>query len=191
WPKGTLAIGRSLFDVASLPLAVEGRVDDLKKTPRADVHISTPGEVSIDDVTGFPGIAGRLPDNVRLGGKLRLDARIQGSPPDLETTGTVDTTSLTVTLDGEPVFTAPSAQTTLGSRGQAPLSGRVTAPSGKLKNLDFEKLVADWTWEKGTLTLIPTAGAFGGKLSGRVESNFSQPKSESHLALDVEGVQAQ
>src|SRR5262245_37520215 len=189
--KGTLAIGRSLFDVASLPLAVEGRVDDFKKTPRVAIHVSTPGEVPIDDVTGFPGLAGRLPENVRLAGKLRLDARIEGSPPDLETTGTMDAAPLSVTMSGEPVFTAPSAQATLASRGEAPLSGRITVPSGKLKKLDFEKLVADWTWSKGALTLVPTAGAFGGKLGGRVESNVSQPKSESRVALDVEGVQAQ
>ncbi len=191
WTNGTLAIGRSLFDVASLPLAVEGRVDDLRKTPRVDVHVSTPGAVPIDDVTGFPGLAGRLPDNVRLAGKLKLDARIVGSPPDLETTGTVDAAPFHVTMNGEALFTAPSAQATLGSRGQAPLSGRVTVPSGKLKKLEFEKLVADWTWNKGALTLVPTAVAFGGQLGGRVESNLSQPKSESRVALDVERVQAQ
>ena len=191
WPKGTLVIGRSLFDVASLALAVEGRVDDLKKTPRVDVRVSTPGEVPIDDVTGFPGLAGRLPENVRLAGKLKLDARIEGSPPDLETTGTADAAPFNVTLNGETLFTAPSAQATLGSRGPAPLSGRLTVPSGKLKKLDFEKLVADWTWNKGALTLVPTAGVFGGTLGGRIESNFSQPKSESRVDLDVERVQAQ
>jgi AsmA protein len=189
--KGTLAIGRSLFDVASLPLAVEGRVDDFKNTPRVAIHVSTPGEVPIDDVTGFPGLAGRLPENVRLAGKLRLDARIEGSPPDLETTGTVDAAPFNVTMNGEAFFSAGSAQATLGSRGQAPLAGRVTVPSGKLKKLDFEKLVADWTWNKGVLTLVPVAVAFGGKLGGRIESNLAQPKSESHVALDVEGVQAQ
>jgi hypothetical protein len=67
----------------------------------------------------------------------------------------------------------------------------VTVPSGKLKKLDFEKLVADWTWNKGAITLVPVAVAFGGKLGGRVESNLAQPKTESHVTVDVEGVQAQ
>ncbi|MFY9551547.1 MAG: AsmA family protein [Thermoanaerobaculia bacterium] len=191
WTKGTLAIARSLFDVAGLSLAVEGRLEDLKKAPRVDIRISTPGDVPIDDVTGLPGLAGRLPEGVKLAGRLRLDAQIQGSSSDLETRGSVDAAPFAVSMNGQPFFTAPAVQATLGSRGKEPLAGRVSAPSGKLKNLPFEKLVADWTWDKGALTLAPSASVFGGTIGARVESNLAQPKSESRVSLEVKGVQAQ
>ncbi len=191
WPKGTLVVGRSLLDVAALPLAIEGRLDDLRATPRIDLRLATPGEVAIDDITGLPGIAGRLPDNVKLSGRVRLDARIQGPSSDLDVRGSVDAAPFQVAVDRQAFLELPAVHATLGSRGKEPLAGRVTASSGRLKNLSFENLSADWTWEAGSLTLSPSAGVFAGKLSARVEANLAQPKSESRLALDVQGVQAQ
>ena len=69
WPRGTLLVGRSIFDVAELPLAVEGRVDELRKTPVVNLRVGTPGEVGLDHVSGLPGIAGRFPENVKLCGQ--------------------------------------------------------------------------------------------------------------------------
>ena len=191
WPQGTLVIGRSLFEVAKLPLALEGRVDDLHKDRRVALRIATPGDVELDKVTGLPGLAGQLPASVKLSGRVRVELQIDGPSSDLEMRGSSEASSFGVSMDGQPLFAAPSLHATLGSRGKAPLAGRVTAPSGKVKNLPFEKLVADWTWDKGALTLSPSAGVFGGTLAARVDSDFAHLKSDSRLALDVQGVQGQ
>ena len=191
WPAGTLVIGRSLFDVAKLPLSIEGRVDDLHAARRIALRIATPGEVELDKVTGLPGLAGRMPASVKLAGRVRVEAEIDGPAADLEMRGTVEGSSFGVSMDGQPIFSAPSLHATMASRGKAPLAGRVTAPSGKIKNLPFDKLAADWTWDKGALTLSASAAVFGGTLSTRLESDFAHPKSESRLALDVLGVQGQ
>ncbi len=191
WPKGTLVIARSLFDVARLPLSLEGRVDDLHGQPRVDLRVATPGDVAIDSVTGLPGLAGTLPAGVKLGGRVRLEAEIQGPSSQLDTRASVDAISFAVKMNGEPMLAAPSARATLGSRGKAPLSGKITMPSGKLKNVPFENLVADWSWDKGALMLAPSAAIYGGTLAARVESDFAHAGSESRLALDLRGVQAQ
>ncbi len=191
WSKGIFVVSKSLFEVAKLPLSIEGRLDDLHKEPRVDLRVATPGDVGLDSVTGLPGLAGRLPAGVKLAGRVRLDMQIEGSSADLETRGSADASSFGVSMDGQPVFAAPSVHATLGSRGKAPLSGRVAVPSGKLRNLPFEKLLADWTWEKGALTLSTSAGVFSGTIAARVETDFAHPKSESHVALDVQGVQGQ
>ncbi len=191
WGKGTLVIGRSLFEVAKLPLAIEGRIDDLRRQKLVALRIATPGDVELDKVTGLPGLAGRLPASVKLAGRVRVEMQIDGPSAELEMRGSAEGSSFGVSMDGQPIFAAPSLHATMGSHGKAPLAGRVTAPSGKLKNLPFEKLVSDWTWDKGTLTLTSSAGVFGGTLSARVDSDFAHPKSDSHLALDVQGVQGQ
>jgi hypothetical protein len=191
WPKGSLVVARSLFDIAELPLAVEGRLDDLHKTPQVDLRVSTPGDVGLDHVTGLPGTAGRFPEGVKLAGRIRLDLQIRGSAEDLDARGSADAAPFAVSMDGKPLLDAPSVHATLESRGKAPLSGRVTSPSGKLRDLAFVNLRSDWTWDKGSLTLSPSAGVFGGTLSARIESDFTHPKSESRVALDVRGVQAQ
>ena len=190
WPKGTLVIARSLFDIANLPVAVEGRVDDLRKAPRVDIRIATPGDAAIDDVTGLPGLAGRLPETVKLAGRVRLDAQIQGPSADLAMRGSLEATAFGVSVDGQPYLAAPSLLATLDSRDKAPLAGRVTIPSGKLKNLPFEGLVADWTWDKGSLTLSPSARVFGGSLGARVEADLVHPKAHSRLSFDLRGVEA-
>lgn len=191
WPKGTLVISRSLFEVAKLPLVLEGRLDDLHGQPRIDLHVSTPGDVAIDSVTGLPGIAGTLPAGVKLAGRVRLDAQIQGPFAELDTRASLDATPFAVHMNGQPMVAAPSARATLGSRGKAPLAGRITMPSGKLKNVPFENLVADWTLDKGALTLAPSATVYGGTLVARVESDFAHAQSESRVALELRGVQAQ
>ena len=190
WPKGTLVIARSLFDVASLPLAIEGRVDDLRKAPRVDIHVATPSDAAVDDVTGLPGLAGRLPDSVRLAGRVRLDVRVQGPPSDLAMRGSLEAADFGVSVDKQAYLAAPSLHATLDSQGKAPLAGRITVPSGKLKNLPFEGLVADWTWDKGSLTLAPTASVFGGSLAARLETDLAHPKSPSRLSFDLRGVDA-
>ncbi len=191
WPKGTLVIGRSVLEVAALPLQIEGRVDEIHGTPRVDLRIGTPGEVAIDDVTGLPGVSGRLPDSVKLSGRVRLDAKIQGPSDDLEMSGALDAAPLGVSMDRQPMLEAPSVHATLASRGKEPISGRITAPSGKLKNLAFERFAADWSWSDGALTLTPSAAVYGGTLSGRLEAAFGKPDSESRLALEIAGVQGQ
>ena len=103
WPNGTLAIARSLFSVAKLPLAVEGRIDDLRRTPRVDLRLATPGDVAIDDVTGLPGIAGTLPASVKLSGRLRLEAKLEGPATDLDTRASVDAAPFGVSVGGQPV----------------------------------------------------------------------------------------
>ena len=189
--KGTLVIGRSLFEVAKLPLSIEGRVDDLSRQWRVALRIATPGDVELDRVTGLPGLAGRLPAGVKLAGRVRVEMQIDGPSSDLEMRGSAQAQSFGVSMDGQPLFAAPSLYATLGSRGKAALAGRVTAPSGKLKSLPFEKLVSDWTWDQGSLTLSSSAGVFGGTLAARVDSDFAHPKSDSRLALDVQAVQGQ
>jgi type II secretion system protein N len=191
WGKGTLVVGRSVLEVAALPLSIEGRVDDLHGTPRVDFKIATPGEVAIDDVTGLPGLSGRLPDSVKLSGRVRLEAKVQGPSNELEMTGTLDAAPLGVAMDRQPLLEAPSVHATLASRGKEPLSGRITAASAKLKDVPFERFAADWTWSDGSLTLIPSAGLYGGTLSGRVETSFGKPDAESRLALEIQGVQGQ
>ena len=191
WPRGTLVIGRSLFDVAKLPLSIEGRIDDLHSERRVSMRIATPGEVDLDKVTGLPGLAGRLPASVKLAGRVRVEAQIDGPSAELEMRGVAEGSSFGVSMDGQPMFSTPALHATMGSHGNAPLAGRVTAPSGKLKNLPFDKLVSDWTWDKGALTLSASAAVFGGTLSARVESDFAHARSESHLALEVLGVQGQ
>ncbi len=191
WPAGSLAIAKSLLAVAKLPLTAEGRVDGLRASPRVDLRIATPGEVPLDSVTGLPGLSGSLPPDVKLSGRVRLEASVEGPASDLETRASIDASAFSVTRGGAPLFAAPAVRATLASRGKQPLAGRVTAPSGTLQKLPFQNLLADWTWDKGALTLSQEMRTFGGTLRGRVEADLSRPKSESKVSLDVQGVQAQ
>jgi hypothetical protein len=191
WPNGSLVIEKAPFSVAKLPITIEGRVDDLRASRRVDVRIGTPGDVPIDSVTGLPGIAGTLPAGVRLSGRVRLAAEIQGPAADLAARGSLEAAPLGVTVGGRPFLAAASAKATLASQGKGPLAGRVTAPAGRLKNLPFEDLAADWSYDKGALTLAPSARVYGGTLRARVESDFAHPGSESRVTLELSGVQAQ
>ncbi len=190
WERGTLGLSNTLISAANLPLRIEGRVEGMRKEPRVDLRIATPGEVSIDSVTGLPGIAGTLPSGMKLAGRLRLDAQVRGTASDLETETSVDAAPFAVTSDGKPLLGAPSARATLASRGKGPMSGRITAPSGNVRNVPFEKFAADWTWSEGALTLNPSATVYGGTLAARVESDFAHPNSDSHMSFEVHGVEA-
>ncbi len=190
WPKGTLAIGRSLFDVAELPLAIEGRVDRLHETPELALRLGTPGDVPLDHVTGLPGIAGRFPEGVKLSGTVRFDAKIEGPASDPGLTGSADAASLRVATGTGPLVEAPAVHATLASQAKAPLSGRVVAASGKLRALPFQDLRADWTWDKGALTLDAAAGVSGGTLDARLKSDFGKPGSESRASFDLRGIRA-
>ena len=139
WPKGTLAIGHSLFDVANLPLDVEGRIDDLHKERRVALRIGTPGDVELDKVTGLPGLAGRLPASVKLSGRVRVEAQIDGPAAELEMRGSADASSFGVSMDGQPLFAAPSVHATLGSHGNAPIAGRVTRALGNAQEPRLRK----------------------------------------------------
>jgi AsmA protein len=191
WTRGTLAIGRSLFDVAELPIRIEGRLDRLPETPEVDLRIGTPGDVPLDHVTGVPGIAGRFPEGMKLSGSVRFDARIQGPASGLDVTGSAEAAHLRVTRDAQALLEAPAVHATLESKGPAPLSGRVTAAAGKLRELPFENLRADWTWNKGALGLASSALVSGGSLEARLTSDFAKPGSDSHAEFALHGIQAQ
>jgi AsmA protein len=190
WPSGALAITDTLLSVANLPLEIEGRIDGLRKQTRVELRAKTPGEVAIDAVTGLPGIAGTLPAGVKLAGRVRLQAKIEGPTSDLDTQATVDAAPFSVATAEGPVLDAASAGATLARRGPGPMGGRITIPSGKLRGVPFENLVSDWTWNTGALILVPSASLYGGTLRGRIESDFSRKDATSRMSLDVAGVQA-
>ena len=196
WPSGVLAITDTLLSVANLPLAMEGRVTGLRKDSRGvDFRAKTPGEVAIDTVTGLPGIAGHLPAGVKLGGRVRFQSTVTGPASDLDMQASLEAAPLSVSTSGGggagPVFEAASTAATLARRGNAPMSGRITIPSGKLRNVLFQDFAADWTWNAGALTLAPSASLYGGTIRARVQSDFTHPEAPSRLSLNVEGVKAQ
>jgi hypothetical protein len=156
-----------------------------------NLRLATRGDVLLDDVTGLPGLAGTLPADVKLAGRARVAAQIEGPSTDRTTRASVDAAPFRVSLAGKPLFSAPSARATLGSRGDGPLSGKVTSPSGRIQNLPFENLVADWSLNKGALTLAPRARVFRGTLVARLETDLAHPGSESRVRLDVKSVNAQ
>ena len=177
WPAGSLVVAKSPLAVAKLPLTAEGRIDGLHATPRLDLRIATPGEVPLDAVTGLPGLAGSLPADVKLSGRVRLEASIEGSSSDLTTRGAVDAAPFSVSRGGEPLLVAPAIRATLASRGKEPLTGRITAPSGNLQKLPFENLAADWSWDKGALTLASDAP--------RLRRHVERPRGGRSLAPEV------
>jgi hypothetical protein len=191
WEKGTLVIERSLVEISAVPVAVEGSIVDLRGSPRFALHVATPGAAAIDDFTGLPGIAGRLPESVRLSGRVRLDARIEGPSSDLETRGTLDAAPFAVLFEAKPFLETPSAQATFASRGKGPWTGKVAARSGKLRELPLENLLTAWTWKGGALTTSSSAAVFGGKLGVEVTADFARPESEYRIALGLDGVRAE
>ena len=158
WPGATLALEKSPFTVAKLPLMVEGRVQDLRATPRLDLEIATPGEVEIENVTALPGLAGTLPAGMTIAGRVRLTAEISGPTGDLAAHASLSAAPFELSRDGRPFLTAANATATLESRGQGPRTGRVRIPAGKLEELPFENLLADWSWDKRVLTLCARGG---------------------------------
>ena len=191
WRNGTLVVSSSPLLVAKLPLTAEGRIDGLRSAPSVNLRLATPGDVPLDDVTGLPGLAGALPANVKLAGRARVAAEIEGPSADRTMRASVDAAPLSVSLGGRSLFSARSARATLGSRGDGPLSGKVTFPSGRIQRLPFEDLVADWSLNKGSLMLAPRARVFRGTLEARLETDLAHPGSESRVRLDVKSVNAQ
>jgi hypothetical protein len=191
WGKGTLVIDRSLVQVAAVPVAVEGSIADLRGSRRMALHLSTPGEATIDDLTGLPGLAGRLPESVRLSGRVRLDARIEGPSSDLETRGTLDAAPFAILYEGRPFLSTPSAQASFSSRGQGPWTGKVAARSGKLRELPLENLLTAWTWKEGAYTTSSSADVFGGRLGVDVGGNVVRTGSESRMDFRLDGVRAE
>jgi len=191
-PNGTLVLARAPLSVAKLPLTLEGRFEGLKGTGpgRASARLRTEGDVPIDAVTGVAGMAAALPADVRLSGRVRLDATVEGAIGALETKGAVDAAPFGVAKAGAPLFSAPAVHATLSAAGNAPMSGRVTAASGTLQKLAFEDLVADWTWKDGAITLAPRAKALGGTIAARVEANLRAAGSTARAGLDVQSLDA-
>ncbi|HEY7112601.1 MAG TPA: AsmA family protein [Thermoanaerobaculia bacterium] len=190
-PGGSLTLAKSPLSIAKLPLTAQGGIDGLRQTARVNFQIATPGDVAIESVTGLPGLAGMLPAGTRLAGRVRLEATMQGTASDLAARAALDAAPFSVSRGTEVLFAAPAVRATLAAPGKAPMTGRVTAASGRIQKLPFQDLSADWSYDAGALTLAPALRAFGGVLRARVETDFAHPRSESKVGLDVAGMQAQ
>jgi len=132
---------------------VHGRVEGLRKAPRVDWRLVTPGEVAIDGVSGLPDAAGTLPADFKIAGRVRLTAEVAGTSEDRTRHASLAAVPLAVSQGGQSILDAPSATATLESRVGEPTAGRLSIPSGKLRGATFENLLADWSLEKGVLTL--------------------------------------
>ncbi len=153
WPHGALTLEQSPISVAKIPLMLQGRVDGLRTTPRVDLRFTTPGEVAIDGVSGLPDAAGSLPADFKIAGRVRVAAEVAGSSADRTRHASVAAVPLEVSQGGQPVLSSPNATATLESRGGEPPTGRLTILSGKLKGAPFQSVLADWSLDKGVLTL--------------------------------------
>jgi hypothetical protein len=143
-------------------MTVQGRIDGIRTAPRLDLRFATPGEVAVDGVSGLPGPAGTLPPGVKLSGRVRLTAEVAGTSADRTRHASLAAASLEVSRDGQPLLDAGNASVTLESRVGEPRRGRLSMPSGKLEGAAFQNLLADWTLEKGVLTLAPAGEETGG-----------------------------
>ncbi len=153
WPHGALTVEPSPVTIAKIPLMVQGRVDGLRKAPRVDWRLVTPGEIAIDGVSGLPGEAGTLPADFKIAGRVRLTAEVAGTSEDRTRHASLAAVPLAVSQAGQSILDAPSATATLESRVGEPTTGRLSVPSGRLRGVAFENLLADWSLEKGVLTL--------------------------------------
>lgn len=153
WPHGALTLEPSPISLAKIPLMVQGRVEDLRTTPRVDLRFTTPGEVAIDGVSGLPDAAGSLPADFKISGRVRLTAEVAGSSADRTRHASLAAVPLEVSQGGQPVLSAPGATATLESRGVEPPTGRLAIASGKLNGAPFQNVLADWSLDKGVLTL--------------------------------------
>jgi AsmA protein len=191
WPHGALTIEPSPITVAKLPLTLQGRVDDLRTTPRVDLRVATTGEAPLDGIAAVPAIAAALPQGVAVSGKITLAAELTGPVNDLATHASLSAAPIGVASGGTPLLAAASATATLESRGKGPRSGRVTIPAGELKGLHFTDLRADWSLDAGRLVLSPSAEVYGGRLTARVESEPGRPDAESRATVELAGVQGE
>ena len=128
--------------------------------PRVELRIETPARSRSTASRGCPGSPGRLPAGVKLGGRVRLAAKIEGPTSDLVTAGLARRGALLASR--WPARAA--ARGRLGAarrsprRGQEPMAGPLTIPVGKAperpvreprRRLDLERT--------GALTLVPSA----------------------------------
>jgi hypothetical protein len=190
WPAGTLVLARSPLSVAKLPLTLEGRFEGVRgeEGMRTSLRLRTEGDAPVDAVTGIAGMGAALPADVRLTGRVRLDATVQGPSSALETRGAIDAAPFGVTRGGKPMLAAPAIRATLARSGAAPLAGRVTAATGTLQGLAFEDLVADWTWNDGAVTLAPKLRALGGTLAARIQADLRAKSAQApaHASFEVD-----
>ncbi len=163
WPHGALTLEQSPITIAKVPFMAQGRVDDLRTAPRFDLKLATPGEVAIDGVSGLPDAAGTLPADFKIAGRIRLTAEVTGTTADRARHASLSAVPLEVSQAGQPILSTPSASATLESQVGEPaiMRGRVSLPSGKLKGAAFQNLLADWSLDKGVLTLSPASGSAG------------------------------
>jgi hypothetical protein len=171
WPHGALTSSRRRSRSRRFPSCCRD-IDGLRTTPRVDLRFTTPGEVAIDGVSGLPDAAGTLPADLKISGRVRLTAEVAGSAADRTRHASLAAVPLEVSQGGQPVLSAPSATATLESRGGEPPAGRLAIPSGKLKGLSFQNVLADWTVDKGVLTLsrADAADAADARLRGSLEA---------------------
>jgi hypothetical protein len=152
------------------------------------LRVRTEGDVPIDAVTGVAGMGAALPADVKLSGRVRLDATVEGPSGALDTRGALDAAPFGVAKGGESLVASPSVHATLGAKTGAPLSGRVTASSGTLQRLPFEDLAADWTWKDGAVMLAPRLRTLGGTLAARIEANLRAAESPARADLEIAGL---
>jgi hypothetical protein len=174
WPHGTLSVDQSPITIAKIPLMVQGRVDGLRKAPRVDWKLATPGEVAIDGVSGLPDAAGTLPADFKISGRVRLTAEVAGSSEDRTRHASLAAVPLEASQGGQPILAAPSATITLESRVGAPTTGRLSVPSGKLKGAPFQNLLADWSLDKGVLSLSPADSG-----AARVSADLTEARGQA------------
>jgi hypothetical protein len=182
WPHGALTLEQSPITIAKIPLMVQGRVDGLRKAPRVDWKLATPGEVAIDGVSGLPDAAGTLPADFKISGRVRVAAEVAGSTEDRTRHASLAAVPLEVSQGGQSILAAPSATVTLESRVGAPTTGRLSVPSGKLKGTPFQGLLADWSLDKGVLTLSTASGSEGEGSAGHSAAVAAAPPVSADLS---------
>jgi len=188
-PKDSLVVHRATLSAASLPVSAEGRVDGLRSEPRVDLRLSTPESIPLERIASLAAAAGkRLPESLRVSGRLRLEARVRGRASDLAARLQADASSLGASVDGKPVISAASLHAAVASRGRDRASGVVAAPSGALRGIPFQDLAAEWRWSDGTLVVTPGLRVLGGRVGMRLEANLARADSVSSMAFEVAGL---
>lgn len=191
WPRGSLLLERSPVTVASLPLTVSGRVGSLRAAPRIDLRLEMLEEAPIERVTDAAGLTGRLPAGVRFAGRVRLAAELSGPARHPAVRASLSAAPLSVSRDGQPVLTAASATATLEPARGGLQSGRVSVPAGKVREVSFVNLNADWAWDGSTLVVTPEAEVYGGRIAARLESESRGGEPEMRARVRLAGVHGQ
>jgi hypothetical protein len=192
WPKGSLLLEKSPVSVASLPLLVSGRVASLHTAPRLDrLRLEMLEEAPLDRVTDATGLTRRLPAGLRFAGRVRLAAELDGPVRHPAVHGSLAAAPLTVSRDGQPVLTTASATATIESARAGLQTGRVSVPAGKVREVPFVNLSADWAWDGSTLVVSPEAEVYGGRIAARFESESRSGEPEMRAKVRLAGVHGQ